>query len=161
MVGRLTTTGFALVILLLVMVGIELELPAPAGAERSDFVGADLCGKCHPEIFAAWQKSAHARASESLGRRVSSRRCLTCHSTGEAPAGRPFFSGVECEACHGPGGGYSPDDIMRNRTLASDFGLRDLSTPEARAALCLGCHRSSTRLTPFDQVAAWKRIEHR
>ena len=133
---------------------------SPAAAARDDYVGAEVCGGCHREALAIWEKSAHARASESLGRRVAARRCLTCHSTGEAPAGRPYFSGVQCEACHGPGHGYSPEDVMRNPTLAVDLGLRDLSSKEQRALLCAECHRSSTRLRRFDGVRAWQRIVH-
>ncbi len=133
---------------------------SPVLAARDDYVGAEVCGGCHREALAAWEKSAHASASESLGRKVASRRCLTCHSTGEAPAGRPFFSGVQCEACHGPGHGYSPEDVMRNPTLAADLGLRDLSGPEQRASLCAECHRSSTRLREFDGQRAWQRIVH-
>jgi hypothetical protein len=156
---RLPEPHAALLWAAIVTAGVIL-VPALAGAGRSDFVGAEVCGECHREAFEAWSKSAHARASESLGRRVASRRCLSCHSTGEAPAGRPFYSGVQCEACHGPGAGYAPEDIMRNPTLSRDLGLRELGSEEQRRALCLGCHRSSTRLRAFDVTAAWKRIQH-
>lgn len=132
----------------------------PSSAARSDFVGTDACGKCHPAALAAWKKSAHAHASETLGARVSDRRCLACHATGEAPAGRPYGSGVGCESCHGSGAGYAPEDVMRDSALAQQLGLRDLSTPKARAALCNSCHRTSTRLQPFELDAAWARIAH-
>jgi hypothetical protein len=86
---------------------------------------------------------------------------MACHSTGEAPAGRPFYSGVQCEGCHGPGAGYAADDVMRDPTLSRNLGLRDLSTPEARKALCMSCHRASTRLAPFDSEKAYELIEHK
>ena len=134
----------------------------PSFAGRSDFVGADVCGGCHVEAYKAWKSSAHARADESVGTGVKdSRSCMGCHSTGEAPAGRPFFSGVQCEACHGPGAGYAADDVMRDATLSRNLGLRDLSTPEARKALCTSCHRASTRLAPFKSDKAYKTIEHK
>jgi hypothetical protein len=91
---------------------------------------------------------------------VASRRCLGCHSTGEAPAGRPYFSGVQCEACHGAGAGYAADDLMRDPPLAAELGLRPLAAAEARAALCASCHHVTTRLAPFDPVAGWQRIRH-
>ncbi len=138
-----------------------LVVPDAADAARTDFVGAEVCGKCHEEAFAAWRRSDHDHASESLGRRVTSRRCLACHSTGEAPAGRPFYSGVQCEACHGPGAGYAAADIMRDPTLARALGLRELDTAEQRAALCAKCHRVQTRLEPFDAEDAWKGIAHK
>ena len=130
----------------------------PAHAGRADYVGSQACATCHQEAYAIWQKSAHARADQSLGKQPA---CLGCHTTGEAPAGRPFFAGVGCEACHGPGAGYAQDDIMRNQPLSRLMGLRDLSTPPLRAALCQECHRARTRLVPFDPVAGYRRIEHK
>lgn len=131
-------------------------------------MGPAVCGGCHQGAYAVWRQSAHARAGEVIdaaqsegGSAAAEGRCLACHTTGEAPAGRPFFGGVTCEACHGPGAGYATEDIMRNPHLARALGLRDLSTPEARAALCRGCHRAETRLRPFDPETAYRRIEHR
>lgn len=146
--------------LLVVLVAVVAWAAGSARASRADFVGAERCGSCHPAALRSWQASAHARASESLGRLVSSRRCLGCHSTGDAPAGRPYFSGVQCEACHGAGAGYAAEDLMRDPPLAADLGLRELADPAARAALCARCHRASTRLVPFDPEAAWQRIRH-
>jgi hypothetical protein len=143
-----------------IAIAAVVVVPSIARATRADFLGAEVCGKCHERAYAAWSKTAHARASESLGRKVTSRRCLACHSTGEAPAGRPFYSGVQCEACHGAGGGYAAADIMRNPTLARELGLRELNTAEKLADKCITCHRASTRLAPFDVAAAWKRIRH-
>jgi len=132
----------------------------PSLAARADYVGSERCGSCHARALKVWKNSAHARASETLGARVSDRRCLACHATGDAPAGRPYGSGVGCETCHGAGAGYAEDDIMRSPVLAGELGLVDLSRPAARAALCNGCHRASTRIRGFDAAAAWKRIAH-
>jgi hypothetical protein len=133
----------------------------PAAAGRADYVGPEACGRCHPEAYAVWQASAHARAAEVLGQTAPAGRCLACHTTGEAPAGRPYFGSVTCEACHGPGAGYAPEDVMSNPHLSRALGLRDLSTPERRAALCASCHRAATRLAPFEPETAYRRIEHR
>ncbi|MBZ0236709.1 MAG: cytochrome c family protein, partial [Deltaproteobacteria bacterium] len=76
-----------------------LSIPAALAARR-DFVGSATCGGCHPQILAAWQSTAHARAAASLGPRPAA-RCLACHGTGDAPAGRAYFAEVGCEACHG------------------------------------------------------------
>ncbi|HWN68046.1 MAG TPA: hypothetical protein VNM90_10440, partial [Haliangium sp.] len=35
-----------------------------AAAGRADYVGPEACGRCHPDAYAAWQASAHARAAE-------------------------------------------------------------------------------------------------
>jgi hypothetical protein len=134
----------------------------PAAAEAPGrFIGADACGQCHSEIAAGWRKTAHSRALMRLTRReVGSPRCRSCHATGDAPVGRSDLPGVQCEACHGPGADYAPDDIMRDLPLARALGLRDLSTPARRAAVCMRCHRAATRLTPFDPEVAWRTIAH-
>lgn len=130
-----------------------------ARAGRDDYVGTEVCGGCHAAAYQSWKQSAHARADVVLGRSPAA-RCLGCHTTGEAPAGPALAGGVGCEACHGPGAAYAADDVMRDARLAGLLGLRDLSTPPLRAALCAGCHRQSTRLTPFDPDAAYRLIEH-
>jgi len=133
---------------------------ATAFAARSDFVGAQACKSCHADIYQSWRQTQHAKASDSLGRDTASRRCQSCHDTGDAPAGETYFRGVQCESCHGGGAGYSPDDVMRNRSLARSLGLVDLSTPELRAKVCQRCHRAETRIAPFDADKAWKSIAH-
>ena len=132
---------------------------ARAYAERADYLGPRACKDCHEAAYTAWQKTAHARADQSLGPAPQA-RCLACHATGEAPAGRTFFSGVTCESCHGAGKPYATADIMRDRAQSRQLGLRDLSTPALRAALCAECHQPGTRITPFDAETAYQRIAH-
>ncbi len=141
------------------ILAVAVLMAGSVRGDRADYVGAERCGRCHAEALSVWQKSAHARAALRLGARPK-RQCLACHTTGEAPAGRPFFAGVHCEACHGPGAAYATEDIMRNPTLAGHLGLRDLSTAKLRAALCAECHRARTRLSPFDPEAAYRAIKH-
>lgn len=138
---------------LALLAGATLALVAGASlaiAGRADYVGSSTCGTCHPEVLAAWQATAHARAGASLGPRPPA-RCLSCHGTGDAPAGRAYFAEVGCEACHGPGAHYATADLMRNRPLAEALGLVDLGPPAVRAALCARCHGApSTRLVPLE-----------
>lgn len=157
---RVRRTLISLCVAALVAVVIVASWRGQSRAARADYVGSEACGACHPTAFAVWQRSAHARASESLGRSVSDRRCLACHATGDAPAGRPYGSGVGCEMCHGSGAGYAPADVMRNPVLARELGLRELGASRVRDTLCLSCHRGSTRLAPFEIEAAWRRIAH-
>lgn len=49
---------------------------------------------------------------------------------------------------------------MRDPALARRLGLRDLSTPAKRAALCLECHNAGTSLVPFDPETAYQQIRH-
>src|SRR5512142_1877451 len=109
-----------------------------ASADRGDpsrWTGSAACGACHPKEEAAWKLTAHARASDRLGAQPKA-RCLACHGTGDAPAGRAIETDVGCEACHGAGHDYAEDDVMRDAPLAAALGLRD-----APAAVCTACHR--------------------
>jgi Cytochrome c554 and c-prime len=116
-----------------------------ARAAARDWTGSARCGSCHPKQLAAWRATPHARAFLAAAlRSPATAVCLGCHTTGEAPAGPVIEAAVGCEACHGGGADYAADDIMRNRRLAFELGLVDLSAPAARAGVCAGCHRSST-----------------
>jgi len=127
---------------------------ARAGTDRD--TGTAACGACHAEIRRGWSRTPHARASLRAGE-ARSPRCRACHMTDGGSAPLP---GVGCEACHGAGVDYAPDDVMRDPALARALGLRDLSTPARREVVCLACHRESTRLARFDPEAAWQRIRH-
>ena len=138
----------SLAVLSLALAGLALLTGA-----RRDWVGSATCGTCHPAALAAWQRTAHARATERLPRPVAG-RCLACHGTGDAPAGKAYFAEVGCEACHGPGGHYAADDLMRDPALARALGLVDVTDPTVRAATCARCHAApSTRLRPVDLTA--------
>jgi hypothetical protein len=139
-------------------IATAVVVAATSGAAAAgDWLGAEACGRCHAAAFASWQKSAHARATASLGKHAGDGACLPCHATGEASARLP---GVQCEACHGAGAAYAEDDIMRDAVLARALGLRDLAREPALG--CGRCHRpgEGTRLAPFDAKAAWKTIAH-
>ena len=127
-------------------------LVGAALASPRDWAGSGKCGSCHPKQLVAWQATPHAQTRTRFEAKPQA-RCLACHGTGEAPAG---VSAVEvgCEACHGAGAAYAADDIMRNRTASLALGLADLSTPKARAALCMTCHTRQTTSRPFDATAA-------
>lgn len=137
----------------LLALGLLLAATSLAMAARRDFVGTATCATCHAAEHAAWKATPHAAAAISLGKRPAA-RCLACHGTGDAPAGRAYFAEVGCEACHGAGAAYATDDLMRDRPLALAVGLVDLRVPAVRAAVCARCHGGpSTRLRPIDLTA--------
>jgi hypothetical protein len=125
---------------------------ATASAGRLDWTGSAACGACHPKELAGWQATPHAMTRNRFAGRPRG-VCLGCHATGEAPAGPAVALEVGCEACHGAGAAYSPDDIMRDRPVALALGMTDLSTPKARAAVCATCHARPTRDQAFDPMA--------
>jgi hypothetical protein len=124
-----------------------------AGASRRDWTGSAACGTCHPKQLAAWQATPHAMTHARWQAAKPEARCLACHGTGEAPAGPAIAVEVGCEACHGAGAAYAEDDVMRDRPVALALGMADLTSPKARAALCMQCHARATRGKPFDPAA--------
>ncbi len=108
------------------------------------FVGAATCALCHNQVHSNWSGTHHAQAFQSLKNAGQSTNtlCLTCHSVGHGQDGgfvdeatTAALEGVQCESCHGAGGAYARDFIMKDRPLAKALGL--LAPGEAR---CKTCH---------------------
>jgi YVTN family beta-propeller protein len=159
----------------------SLPEPDAGGAVETGpaYTGVFACGACHrgPEMgyqFSRWRLGPHARAYASLstprglelaaaagvqGDPSRSPACLTCHVTGSG-AGRGFQEGfavdegVGCEACHGAGGDYSAEAIMRDRPGALQWGLE----PDP-GGTCLACHETAHG-EPFDLQSALVQIAH-
>lgn len=111
-----------------------------------------------------WQEEsspagAHSRAWRVIGeprgaaivRRLGldsagvSRECAGCHAT----AGSAHLAeGVDCEACHGNAGGQNGGWLATHYTVGASHarnvaqGMIDLTSPRARAGICLDCHLS-------------------
>lgn len=106
----------------------------------SFYLGKDWCIRCHKEIVASWEKTAHARAFATLARkgRETDPKCLSCHVTGindkQAPGGfipvsfTQHMANVQCECCHGPAGNH-----VHNKT-GSAYGKK------INESTCTRCH---------------------
>lgn len=85
-----------------------------------------------------------------IGDATSAPMCLGCHTSANSAGGGAFryqqSDGVDCEACHGPAGGWISAHYSVGATHADNVrrGLRPLENPRTRAALCLDCHYGST-----------------
>ncbi len=134
-------------------------IAAGEGASRAasrDWVGSERCGSCHPAQLAAWRATSHAKVAFAVPaalRVPGAAVCLTCHATGEQPAGALVEAAVGCEACHGAGADYAFEDVMRNRHLRADLGLVELGAAPARAAACAACHRAVSMRSQVDLSA--------
>lgn len=161
---------------------------APMGpAKEPVYIGAQACGSCHegPEMghqFSKWRLSAHAKAYAALAlpeaveiTKLSglteephrAKMCLGCHATAadaedwERAEGFHLEDGLQCEACHGPGSEYAPEEIMRDRMKAMMNGLKMPKKED-----CMICHRMKgsheavLKGKPFDLETAWQAIAH-
>lgn len=146
------------------------------------YVGNQVCQSCHAEAYRIWIASKHARSYVDLQTMMAmmmgeecniqachpqeSIECLTCHATA-ASVSREFRAGgfrieegVKCEACHGPGGAYCREEIMKKRQTAKAAGLMMPTEKD-----CMSCHKQKPshemlKTKPFDYAGAWKKIAH-
>lgn len=158
-----------------------------AGGKEPVFIGAQGCGACHegPEMgyqFSKWRLGAHARAYAALALPESkeivrlsgiteeahqAKMCLGCHATAaesedwERAEGFRIEDGLQCEACHGAGSEYAPEEVMKDRPKAM---MRGLKMPKKDD--CMLCHRAKgshdavLKKKPFDLEEAWPAIAH-
>jgi hypothetical protein len=80
--------------------------PAPP-ADTSAYVWDAACKDCHSDIYEAWARTKHKTALNRLSQTERDQPCAACHMTGGAAPilaeGKVLNTGVQCEACHGPG----------------------------------------------------------
>lgn len=100
------------------------------------------CTACHASAAAAWARSSHARALDSLPAADRTDGCIGCHTT---PVGQAQLApAVSCQSCHS---GSAPH-------VASDGTIRTTGTVD-----CRSCH--DARHHPgFRREAAWELIKH-
>jgi hypothetical protein len=144
--------------------------PEPQAVSGAVFEGSTSCRKCHFPQHRSWSSTPMARAFELLrpgvrpeakaaaglepGRDYTAEPlCLQCHATGHGlPGGflseaeTPEMTGVQCEACHGPGGGEGYLRVMtlpnRSHPLAQ-MHRHGLVFPVG-AELCASCHNEQS-----------------
>lgn len=101
------------------MAWLLLAVPAiGSDVRRGGFTSAEVCGRCHRDILAAWKSSLHSKSIEDrlfqdsleetksrFGEGVG-KRCLGCHAPVMAYSGDRAFQdkvtweGVTCDFCH-------------------------------------------------------------
>lgn len=158
-----------------IWIGAVLSFAAPAAAggtappKNAAFVGADRCKVCHLPQHNVWIKTPHARALQTLGEKRGDPACLPCHSTGLDGVRDPSaadLSGVQCEACHGPGSLYKSPILMSKTKFSQNPEQARRAVQGAGLVLpdeqvCLRCHNDkSPTFKGFDYSAARERIKH-
>jgi hypothetical protein len=111
-------------------------LPAP----KYTYVGKEKCKLCHKVAeYDSWSTTVHAKAWEALKpEEQKNDSCIVCHSTGKDAAG-VLLTGVQCEACHGPGSAYKSQANMKDKKLAMAAGLI-----EPTKEVCVKCHNDKS-----------------
>ncbi len=126
--------------------------PTPNG---SGFAGSRACMPCHAEDYRIWQRTAHAKAMQTLidEKHDKDPECVVCHVVGLEYEGgfrsleeTPALKDVGCESCHGPA-----------KLHAQDPETHRLG--KAGAQSCMTCHVPA-HSPGFDFETYWKKIEH-
>ena len=123
----------------------------PAQTEGDlEYVGTTKCAACHFNQYKTWKSSAHGGAFEILPAKYQrDASCLKCHTTG---FGKPttlaqptavYVTGVNCEACHGPGSQHVQYALRLVEQDLTDASLKQLRAAIKRASLdlCINCHQ--------------------
>jgi hypothetical protein len=120
------------------------------------YIGAKKCGMCHKKdgTYPSWQETPHAGAWDNVDTlKLADEKkavCKACHSTGVTEK-EEFLTGVQCEACHGPGNDYKGIKIMKDKELAMANGL---IIPDVKT--CLSCHDKKKAPEPYHAKMAEK-----
>jgi hypothetical protein len=118
------------------------------GPPGATFVGAATCQNCHPNTFARWESTKHAKAFDALlhdpkPNTVFDAECITCHTTGfefrsgwKSQQDTPYLAGNQCENCHGPASKHvSEPDNAEVRKL-----IHLTAEGAEKGRLCYSCH---------------------
>jgi 2',3'-cyclic-nucleotide 2'-phosphodiesterase (5'-nucleotidase family) len=93
------------------------RVPAAVKEGQAGFIGVEECTGCHAEAREVWDKTAHAKAYDTLekGHKEFNLDCVGCHVTGYLKPGGSTVThndklrDVQCEDCHGPGSLHAKD----------------------------------------------------
>lgn len=148
-----------------VLANLAGKHPTPSG---DAYVGSESCRTCHPTAFAAWEKSRHFQAWDTLVKAEADPKrygwpvthypdCVSCHVVGFGEKTgfvshdeTPHLSAVGCERCHGPGSGH----VVSGGT--KPLGI--LGNVQA-SVLCTQCH-DFEQSPDFLYSTKWALIQH-
>ena len=119
-----------------------------AAPRNAIYLGMRKCKPCHYKHYRRWKKMKHAQAFENLEEKDRTNpECVRCHVTAFGmPSGyideekTPHLTGVQCEACHGPGSAHA-EAIDKDLPIEDVKELIDL-VPQNTCAKCHNPHKT-------------------
>jgi hypothetical protein len=141
------------------------QVPTQNGAS---YVGSSICKGCHPSASAAWQKSKHHAAWDTLVKAEADAKrygwpvtaypdCVSCHVVGFREqsgfvsfAETPDLAAVGCERCHGPASAHIANPAQNRLGILGGV---------LSSVLCTQCH-DFEQSPDFQYLDKWKLIEH-
>lgn len=139
---------------ILIPAALCLGLMVSGPVQEKAYMGAQYCATCHQTEYESWAHSGHAQAFAHLSLQDQKNpACLQCHTTGATRPDEPFFAGVTCEACHGPGRYYTVPHQQKDQVLS-----KLLYKQESAEDTCRHCHSSSPNL--WSQSKGLEGIKH-
>lgn len=170
---RAHRSGWPALLLLLLIAAVVLALtettraapllaPAISPSDHLTFQQSQpTCQSCHPQEYADWQNTVHARAAldpafkAQFDKSHNQGDCLKCHTTGfDKDSGKFVWEGVTCEACHGPYKPGHPAAETMQLPMESDtcrlchqaaFEEWEKSKHAQKNIECFDCHRAHTQ----------------
>lgn len=143
---------FVICVLALGAYGVWTLAQAQEAPAEAKYIGAAKCKMCHMkgDMYKSWEESKHAKAWEALlPEEQTKEECVKCHVTGFGQAtgykvgdeATKNLTGVQCEACHGPGSEHAAAAAKKSSDEAafekSKQAMKDHIT---KTPVCIGCH---------------------
>jgi mono/diheme cytochrome c family protein len=129
------------IVMLVAFVGVVWADEAAKKEEAADhaYVGVKKCKVCHKKdgVFESWEATKHATAFDNLSEEDQANEALKPFYTTGTDAKGDLLTGVQCEACHGPGADYKKKSVMEDREASIAAGLL---IPDEKT--CMKCHNA-------------------
>ena len=154
---------FAFTLLLMYLAFLAINQTKIVNAKSyEEYLGAGYCVECHSSQLGEYAESAHTIAySNENFQKVwtdlgSSNDCLECHTTDYDKTTETYaMTGVQCEACHGPGDTMERDTSpeLCGECHTGPYPTYDEwadSGPSHGTADCMTCHNEHTSKMEFE-----------
>jgi len=152
-------------LVLILFVLFSCSLAEKVTGEEASYVGVKKCKTCHIKVYQTWKDTKHAIAFDKLNdQEKQDPKCIECHTTNKDVN----LPGIQCEACHGPGGQFSAATIMNKKKFEADPEGQKKMAIEAGLVIapnetnCKKCHNErSPHYKDFDFKARYEEIKHK